>query len=159
MNHGGISGTEVPMLMLFMAYGYSAHTAPPNFPGFSRLPSSTPCQNKRDAKGEGNDGDVDVVCDMIARTAVWDRATICGLLYVTMQHSVSVRTQTEALQVLGGYMSSGDGGPPGRPTAPLTVSAVEDLLSYRSSPSYYPPTIIPSGRTAHGIVFFFAVSG
>lgn len=40
--------------------------------------------------------DVDLVCDMIAHTCVFDAQTIRGLLYVTLQHSAGVRTQHEA---------------------------------------------------------------
>ena len=44
--------------------------------------------------------DIDMVCEMIARTAVFDVPTIRSLLYVTIQHTAAVRTQAEALAVL-----------------------------------------------------------
>lgn len=66
--------------------------------------------------------DIDVVCKMIAQTAVWSADTIKRLLYVTMQHSATVRTQTEALQVLAQYMAVSN------KNGPVTPAAVEDLL-------------------------------
>lgn len=78
--------------------------------------------------------DVDEVCTMIARTAVFDVPTIRDMLYVTLQHAASVRTREEALDLLNQYMQSGNSATPHHPrhqstaAASSTTSLVEDLL-------------------------------
>lgn len=74
--------------------------------------------------------ELDEVCDMIAKTAVWEVSVIKDLLYVTLQHTAAVRTQAEAIQVLSQYMMSGPatGSNTRSSNASSTPGAVEDLL-------------------------------
>lgn len=51
--------------------------------------------------------DLDEIVNLIARTATFDAATIRRLLYVTVQHTVGVRTREEALGILAQYMQAG----------------------------------------------------
>ena len=113
---------EVPVSLLFFAYGYL---------------------------------DPMLICRMIAHTASsFSPETIRRLLYVTFQHTTSVRTQAEALAILSGYMQQQQQGtaPPrvasgttaaaavarGGTTGP-GVSPVEDLLSRGSLGPAGPP--------------------
>jgi DNA-directed RNA polymerase beta subunit len=66
---------------------------------------------------------------MIARTAVFDVATIRDMLYVTLQHAASVRSRAEALELLAQYQHTGNSQRhQGATQGASATSPVEDLL-------------------------------